>query len=248
MKRIFLIILLLGIIICFPGWAGASQTSGAEILAKVDQTANAPKDQTIRIKLILIDKNSQEEVRELIMLQKGSDKRLAKFLAPADQKGIGFLALPEDVMYVYLPAFKKTRRIASHIKNNRFAGTDFTYEDMETRDYSTKWNPMLLKSTDEHYVLKLSPKPDTQSEYAEIRMWVRIDNCFPTKIEYFDRSKQLYKILYRTQLEKIKEYWVARESEMQDVKNQHRTKMIILEAKFDSALSDQEFSERYLSR
>ncbi|NIM57731.1 MAG: outer membrane lipoprotein-sorting protein, partial [Candidatus Aminicenantes bacterium] len=82
--------------------------------------------------MVLIDKNGKEKDRDAVMLQKGSEKRMIKFLSPADQKGIAFLDLPNDMMYLYLPAFKKVRRIAAHIKNQKFAGTDMTYDDLGT--------------------------------------------------------------------------------------------------------------------
>ena len=120
-KVILLSLFVLGVVMfAFQGMAEDTQLTATQILEKVDDVINAPKDQDIKIKLILIDKNGKESMREMSMLQKGSDKRLVKFLSPADQRGIAFLSLPNDVMYLYLPAFKKTRRIASHIKNNKF--------------------------------------------------------------------------------------------------------------------------------
>jgi len=59
-----------------------------------------------------------------------------RFTAPASQAGIAFLSLPNDVMYMYLPAFGKERRIASSAKNQNFAGTDFSYDDMESVPFS----------------------------------------------------------------------------------------------------------------
>jgi hypothetical protein len=56
--------------------------------------------------------------------------------SPASEAGIAFLSLPDDLMYLYMPAFGRERRIASHVKNQSFAGTDFSYEDMEAREYA----------------------------------------------------------------------------------------------------------------
>ena len=121
MKRLILrnfIVLSIGILVS-QCWAQEEQISAAEILSNVDDVINAPKDQNLMIKLILIDKNGEEKWREMKMLQKGSDKRMVKFLSPAEQKGIAFLSLPDDIMYLYLPAFKKIRRIASHVISTR---------------------------------------------------------------------------------------------------------------------------------
>jgi len=229
-------------------WAQEKQLTASQILEKVDNVVNAPEDQDLKMKLILINKEGKEEMRELIMLQKGSEKRIAKFISPASQKGIAFLSLPDDIMYLYLPAFKKTRRIASHIKNTKFAGTDFTYDDMEAKRYSEKYISELLKRDESHYILQLKPKEGVKTDYSKLIMWVRADNFYPTKIEYYDRGNNLYKVMTREKIEKVGKYWISKESEMEDLKAKHKTKMILIDVKFDSELSDEIFTERYLSR
>lgn len=251
MKKIILInslvLVLVGLNI-LPILAQEKQLTASQILGKVDEVENAPADQTMRTKIILIDKEGKEKEREIIDYRKGANRSIAKFISPADQKGIGFLSLPNDVMYIYLPAFKKTRRIASHIKNSKFAGTDFTYEDMEAKKYSEKWLPGLLKTEDNHYVLQLKPKESTKSDYSKQIMWIRTDNFFPVKIEFYDKSAKLRKIMTREKIEQINGYWVSKESQMEDLKEEHKTKIVLEDIKFDSGLSDEIFTERYLSR
>ena len=228
--------------------AQEKQLSALGILEKADDVINAPKDQDLKLKLILIDAKGNEEVRRMSMLQKGSDKRMVKFLSPASQKGIGVLSLPDDIMYLYLPAFKKTRRIASHVKNSKFAGTDFTYEDMEAIRYSEKYIPELIKEEENHFVLQLEPKEGVKTDYSKLIMWVRIDNFCMTKVEHYDKGENLYKVMTNKEIEKVGNYLISRESEMEDIKAKHRTKMIIEDVKFDSGLSDGIFTERHLSR
>ncbi len=222
--------------------------TAVKILQGVDDVTNAPKDQNMSIKITLIDKDNKEELRELVMMQKGYDKRLAKFISPASQKGIAFLSLPEDVMYLYLPAFKKTRRIASHVKNTKFAGTDFTYEDMEAKMYSEKWIPELIKKDDKLYTLQLTPKKDVKTDYSKMIMEVRTDNFYPVKIAHFDKGNTLVKVMIREQIEKENGYWISKNYQMEDLKGKHKTKMMIQDVKFDSGLTDETFTERYLTR
>ncbi len=225
-----------------------AQLTGVEILKKVDEVSYAPKDQTYKAKVILIDKNGKESYREALMYQKGTNKRLVKFTEPADIRGIGFLSLPEDMNYVYLPAFKKSRRVASHIKNQNFAGTDFTYEDMEALTYSEKWDPEFLRKDQSHYILKLTPKEGRKSEYSKLIMYVRIDNFYPEKIEYYDKAGNLYKILTRSKIEKVGNYWIAFETEMKDLKKNHATRLVLEDVKVDTNLSDDIFTVRNLER
>ena len=79
-------------------------------------------------------------------------------------------------------------------------------------------------------------------------MWVRADNFYPTKIEHYDRGNNLYKVMTREKIEKVEKYWISKESEMEDLKAKHKTKMIIEDVKLDSGLTDDKFTERYLSR
>lgn len=225
-----------------------AQLTEVEILKKVDEVTYAPKDQTYKARVILIDKNGRESYREALMYQKGTNKRLVKFTEPADIRGIGFLSLPGDMNYVYLPAFKRSRRVASHIKNQNFAGTDFTYEDMEALTYSEKWNPELLRQDQSHYILKLTPKEGRKSDYSKLVMYVRTDNFYPEKIEYYDKAGNLYKILTRSRIEKVRNYWIAFETEMKDVKRDHATKLILEDVKVDTNLSDDIFTIRNLER
>jgi outer membrane lipoprotein-sorting protein len=243
MKKIILLI------ICMLAvFSQAEHLTATQILEKADAVMNAPKDQELKIQLTIIDKKGNERVRVIDMMQKGSDKRIAKFLSPADQKGIGFLSLPGGLTYIYLPAYKKTRRIASHVKNTKFAGTDFTYEDMEAKRYSDNWQAKLLKEEESFYQLQLKPKKDFKTDYAKLIVSVRTDNFYPTKIEYYDKGDNFIKVMNQKNVEMVDDYWVSKESEMEDLKTGNKTIMLVQEVKFDSGLSDDLFTERYLSR
>ncbi|MCD6507935.1 outer membrane lipoprotein-sorting protein [Candidatus Poribacteria bacterium] len=222
--------------------------TGEEVLKKVDEVANAPKDIHMIMKTILIDSKGNEKVRKAESFQKGTEKRLIRFLEPADQKGIGFLALPNDVQYIYMPAFHKIRRIASHVKNTKFAGTDFTYDDLSTFRFSKDYNPKLLETTEEFYILELIPKPGVKKDYSRLKMWARKDNFVSVKIEYYDKKGELKKVLERRKITKIGKYWTAKEMEMRDLKENHSTKMIQDKIEFDTGLSDRIFTPRYLRR
>lgn len=235
--------------LCLSGYyykSNAGELSAKQILENVDNVLYAPKDKDMKVRFVLVDKNGKESYRDLIVLEKGSDNRFMKFTAPADQKGIGFLSLPNDVMYLYLPAFGKTRRIASHIKNTRFAGTDLSFENLESQRYSLKWEPTLIRQDESFYYLSLLPKTDTKTEYSKQVVTVRKDNFYPVRIEFYDKSQNLYKVMLRGRVEKVGSYWESKESVMEDVKAKHKTKLIILDAKFDTGISDDKFTERYL--
>lgn len=224
------------------------QMDGQMVLQKVDEVLSAPKDFSALMKINIINKNGNTKNREVQMYQKQGNKRLVKVIAPADQKGIGFLSLPEDVIYVYLPAYKKTRRIAAHIKNQKFVGTDFTYEDLEAKKYSDKWRPEVFKSKNELYYLELVPKPNCVSEYARVKLYVRKDDFIPVKSEFFNKKGEMVKKMEIKETERIKDYLIPKSYVMQDLRSGNKTEMVMEEVKIDIGLRDDIFTERNLSK
>lgn len=244
---IFLLVLLFLPGLLAPALAGSGLTA-AEIMERVDQTVAAAKDQEMLVKLVITDAKGNVSQREMVMMQKGNDRRMVKFLAPPEQKGIAFLSLPGGLTYIYLPAYRQTRRIASHVRNQKFAGTDFTYEDMEARRYSADWEAKLLGEADGRYRLELTPKAGTVTDYARLIVEVTTDSFYPVRIEFFNKGNKLQKVMVQDKLEKIGAYWVAREAEMKDLQAGTSSKMFFTEVKFDQGLADEIFTERYLAR
>ena len=226
----------------------AQTPTAGDILKNADAVVNAPQDQEISLKMTLTDKDGNDKIREMKMYQKGDEMRLVRFLSPADQKGVSFLSLPDDVQYLYLPAFHKVRRIASHIKNDNFAGTDFSYDDMSASKYAEEYDATLLEKTDDFYILELIPKVGVEKSYSKLKMWVRQDNFYPIKVEFYDKNSTLWKLFESRNIKKNGKYWVASEAEMIDLKKEHSTKMITEKVDLDKGLSDNLFTKRNLKR
>ncbi len=218
-----------------------------EILQKLDKVLYSAIDQQNKVTIILIDKSGDESKREADVIQKGNDMRLFRFTSPASQAGIAFLSLPKDVMYIYMPAFGKERRIASHVKNQKFAGTDFSYDDMEAKLFSSKYDPELIDQNSETYTLKLVPKPGLKTDYSKQVLKINKQDSYPVTAEYFDKGGNKFKeAIY--QYEKVGNYWSAKEILMKDLKKNHATKMIVSDVIFDQGLSDDEFTVRKLKQ
>ncbi len=75
--------------------------------------------------MIIIDKKGRERVRDTAQITKlynkgETEKKLIRFLSPADVKGTGFLTFDyedkDDDMWLYMPALRKVRRIVSSEK------------------------------------------------------------------------------------------------------------------------------------
>ncbi len=240
MKTKHLLLVLITFLLVMP--LGA-QTAD-QILDKVDQLTSAPKDAKQTIRMVLTDRNGREQVRNAIIWQKGKDKRLIKFTSPASYKGISFLSLPNDVMYVYMPAYGKERRIASSVRNQKFAGTDLTYEDLQAKSYKDKYNARLLKKDANQFVLELTSKE--RSQYSKVILTVN-KNYLPVKAEFFNRGNQKVKEL-TFNFVKSGNYWYAKVITAKDLKTKHSTRMEVISTQFDTGLSDNIFSIRFMKQ
>lgn len=236
---------LVSVLFLLIGFSTNAQDANA-ILKKMDSVMYSPKDMTGKIKIVLIDKAGKQRIREANIIQKGNDKRIFRFTSPSSQAGIAVLSLPNDVMYLYMPAFGKERRISSSVKKNNFAGTDFSYDDMESKPYAEKYTPKLLEAENDVFILELIPI-SKKSAYSKLIVKVHKTNYYPTVMEYYDKGKKKTKES-TYQFEKIGKYWNAKEIFMTDFKKNHKTKMLMSDVKYDQGLLDDEFTVRKLKQ
>lgn len=221
-------------------------SEGEEILKLVE--ASISKDQSSTVKMILKNSSGGIKERVLSMKQKGSDLRLIKFKNPADVKGVGFLVLSESEMYLYMPEFGKVRRIASHIKNESFMGTDFSYNDIGETKYSDDYTSELKSKNEKEIVLSLTPRDLSESDYSNLTMTISIENNYPVKLEYFDKKGEPWKVMTQKDIEKVSGYWIAKSVTMSDLKKKHSTTMEISDLQLDTGLVDTDFTRRKLKR
>ena len=111
------------------------------------------------------------------------------FLSPADVKDTGFLTYDydeadrDDDQWLYLPALKKTKRIASSDKSGSFMGSDFSYADMTERPLE-KYEYQIVKEDaelDGHpvWIIQSTPVDDDEIDetgYTKSIQFVRKDN------------------------------------------------------------------------
>ncbi|MBN2361532.1 MAG: outer membrane lipoprotein-sorting protein [Deltaproteobacteria bacterium] len=219
-----------------------------EILAKVDAAMTKAKDQTSTLTMVLEDAEGKTKERRISLQQKGTQLKMMKFLSPAEVKGVGFLTVSDDEMYLYMPEFDKVRRIASHLKNDTFMGTDFSYGDMGSISYAPKYSAKLIGKDAARATLELTPKKGQESPYGKLTMVVNLERNQPTRVEHFDKAGQLWKVMEYDQVEKIAGRWVPRSITMRDLKKKHATRMEMADIAFDTGLKDSAFSQRMLKR
>lgn len=233
--QIFLVVLMSSGISLF-----AEGQEAKEIMKKVDEAIFSASDRQAKVKIILEKKGETQKVREAEMIQKGMDKKRYRYTYPESEAGIATLSLPDGVMWLYMPAFGKPKKISLLAKSQAFTGTDFSYEDMTVSSYANEYKPTLLETTDKSYVVELVPESD-KSNYSKLVMHVNKANFYPDKIEYYDKKDRLYKeAVYK--YKKAGKYWYAEEVTMTDLRKDHSTVILMTEVLFDHNIPDEEFT------
>lgn len=227
--------------------AQASSPTSEQVLARIDSVLDAPEDMEARETMTLIEADGDRSRREVRIYQKGPDMRLVQFLSPADVRGVGFLRRAEDQLYLYLPAFRRVRRIGSSATREGFAGTDFSYEDLSQKTYGPDYRAERLKRENDRYVLELIPREDSEISYDRLIVQADVEHFVLRRIEYY-RSGSHVKTMTVDRVERQDGYWLGRRMEMRDVRSGHRTVLKLSEVVYDQGLSDDLFTDRYLRR
>jgi len=225
----------------------ASGQSADELLSKIDSVRNAFADMSAIQQMQLIDGGRVKE-RVVQIRQKGKELRMVRFLEPADVRGVGFLRLASDRLYLYLPAFRRVRRIASSATNENFMGTDFTYEDMSQSSYSDDYLAEESTIRNGRFRVTLTPRPEADVSYERLVLHADTSTLVLRKVEYYPGGELKTKELVIDDIEQIDGYRIGKTMSMTSLKDNHKTVLELSNITFDSGLSDSEFSERSLKR
>lgn len=248
MKR-FKSIPLLAAILAFVLYAyPANGQSPEEILSKVDSVQNAFSDMSATQQMQLIDEDGRVKERVVQVQQKGEELRMVRFLEPADVRGAGFLRIASDRLYLYLPAFRRVRRIASSATNENFMGTDFTYEDLSQSVYADDYSAQDLSTQNGQFRLTLFPEPEADVSYEKLVLFADSSNYVLRKVEFYNREDEKVKELTIEDVEQIDGYRMGKTMRMKSLDDNHETVLELSDIQFDQGLSDSEFSERNLKR
>lgn len=245
MKRLCVLAILFA-----PSLALAADPSGPEILAKVDKGLNAFKDGVFESKLLVRTPDGQAREYTFTTYQKNPDKRLVRFASPGDVKGMGVLVENKETLYVFLPGFQRVRRMGTHVKNQTFMGSDFSFEDMSQTSFSPSYDATLVAQDDKTYTLDLSARAGQDLEFTKIKMVVDKSNFALLKMDYLDASGKSLKTQVRDGYKQDSpQHWQPGRVVITDHRrNDHTSEIVFTSSKLDSGLSDDIFSQRSLVR
>jgi hypothetical protein len=221
----------------------------AERAVRTD-TLSWPGAQT-RIRMLLIETDGKKRERSMDVVGRKKDgnyQSLVRFLAPQEIAGTAFLMLQrgkdEAEQYIYLPAMKRTRRIAGRERSGNFMGSDFTYADMQgidTRAAKHARLPDEKLGTDDCYVID-STISAADSAYGKIVTWVRKTDYIALRTRFHDRSGKLLKTLYSRRVKTVEGSPVVVEARMQNEQSAHATEFFIDSIERRDNLPDSQFT------
>jgi len=244
--------------------------SPKEIIVKSDQVDDG--DTSIsEMTMILIDKKGQKRVRKIKGFRKdyGEDsKNISFFMSPADVRNTAFLSFDydddakEDDNWLYLPALRKVKRIASGNKKDSFMGSDFTYHDMnglkiEEWDYQMVRESAKVDGAD-CWVIGAMPKKAiakkviSDTGYTKRVVWVRKDNFVTIQGKVWVKKGKKIKVMKAEGLKKIQGIWTNETITMttQDRKGRrtHATVLQFEKMKYNEGVKDNLFTTQRMEK
>lgn len=223
-----------------------------EILDKVENNEE-PQTSKAQVTQTVYQPDGSQNVSKLISyaFNKG-EKGLMEYVSPARIKGMKILTLNDgDDIWFYSARTGRVRKIASHQKNQSVNNSDFSYEDLSTKDRREDYTSKLVgeEKQDGTACYKLDMKAKATDEvYSRIVMWVDKERFVPIEMHFYDEDGRLWKKMLMKDIEKEAGYWTPKHIEMKNVMKGSRTVMQMDKTEYDIELQESMFSERNLRR
>jgi outer membrane lipoprotein-sorting protein len=261
-KRISIAIILGAVGLAFLNFA---LPEGREIMQKSRDVSKLEGMEAIST-LRIYDAKGRERVRQTSMASKlfengATEKRIIRFLSPAEVKGTGMLIFDyderNDDMWIYMPALRKTRRIISNEKGKSFMGSEFSNADMsapnlEAFDYTVTGSGV-SGGTDCWIVEVIPVNEDIMDRMGYDRQlaWIGKQDFVLRKAEYYDEDDKLFKQMITSDVRQIdpsgKKY-IATRMEMSNMQNGRKSVMTIDKIQYNPDVKDDYFTLGYLER
>jgi len=232
-----------------------------DIAVKVKKGSDGYGSSKSVLEMILIDqaKNQSKRIIESISFENqkndgdNGDKSLMEFKTPLAVKGTKFLTHEKinanNNQWLYLPALKRTKRISSKSKSGSFMGSEFSYEDISSREpskytYSNEIGEDRINNIDV-YKYERYPK-DKNSGYLKQIIYVDKSRFVILKVEFFDKKDELLKTAMYQGYKKTKDTYRVAKIQMNNHQNKKSTTLNYLKDDIQLQLDEKLFSKRYL--
>lgn len=250
--------------IAAPVWSAPATTSVDEIVQRTNHVAYFQgKDGRAQVQMLITDNQGRQRQRSFTILRRddsdseavidraylGKQEFYVYFQRPADVNKMVFMVHKniegDDDRWLYLPALDLVKRIAATDKRTSFVGSDYFYEDVSGRSIDADKHE-LLRTTDNYYVLRHTPKDPASVEFAYYDMYVHKETFIPVQIEFFDAKGSKYRVAKALKVDHIQGYPTVTEASMENLLTGSKTEMRYSDVAYDIGLPEDLFTERYL--
>ena len=237
----------------------SSQEKGLTIAQEADKRDLGFGDITADLQMILRDQYGGESTRVMrnktLEQKSDGDKSLIVFDSPKDVKGTAFLSFTHkadsDDQWLFLPALKRVKRIASSNKSGPFMGSEFAFEDISSQEvekYSYTYLKNETKEGRDYFVVERDPV-DPKSGYSRQVVWLDTTEYRVWKVDSYDRKGDLLKTLTVSNYQQyIGQYWRADTWKMVNHQTGKSTTLNFNNYKFGNGFTDRDFSKNSLAR
>ncbi len=232
---------------------------GLAIAQAVDELENGFGNTDVHLEMTLSNKQGQHSSRTMrnktLEVEGDGDKTMIIFNTPKDVKGTALLSFThkqgDDDQWLYLPAIKRVKRIASRNKSGPFVGSEFAYEDLTSQEVEKfTYSYVRDDSIDGTDVWVVNYDPvDPNSGYSVREVWISKQDIRFEQVKFFDRKKDLLKTLRWSNYTLYKDrYWRAQKMHMVNNQKGNETVLIWSDYSFDNDFTDNDFSQQALKR
>ncbi len=247
MKRTTLFLLL------FISMAFADDPDGPQLLQKIIDHMNPENAQAVMEQTIVTSSGEKRTFKYDTFMGNRGENSLMRYLEPSRVKGNAMLMTGfSDNIWMYNRRTNRVRKLASSAKNQKFEGSDFTYEDMGSGDsWKDDFTPVLqgIKKIDgtKCYELELQAKTDDLS-YSKLVCLVRVSDFFPIQIDYYDKTNVFIKSLYLKDIQTIEGILTPMNVVMHNHLDNTETVMKYLSITYNVEFDKNFFTERNLKK
>jgi outer membrane lipoprotein-sorting protein len=227
---------------------GALADEVADILTKADNTLTAVKDQTYMADLQVVQEGKVVKTLAFTARLKGLRMKVIRFTAPGDLRGMTILTTEDNAMYVYIPSFQRVRRVAAHVRNQGFMGTDFSPEEFGNTALSKDWDGRIVSQDAGKWVIDLLPKPGNETTFAKQRIEVSKKHYGVTRIDYYDGAGKVAKTQIREDFKTFGAITTPMKITVKDLRTGSMSHIQFSSCTINTGLSDEEFTKRAIQR
>jgi len=241
-------------------WAQDQAQRGLAIAQEVDRRYHGYGDYTANLAMILRNSHGQESRRAMriqgLEVRADGDKSLCVFDSPPDIKGTALLTytykVGDDDQWLYLPALKRVKRIASSNKSGSFVGSEFAYEDIASQElekYTHRYLRDEVLDGNDCLVIERMPVDRKSSGYSRQQVWIDKAEYRTLKLEYYDRRNALLKTLRVTGYHRYADrFWRPDRMAMVNHQTGKSTDLIWSDHRFGTGLKAEDLSTDALLR